>query len=46
MPGSPSKNGLTNPPTSQEVIDAIAIELTKIGKLTSLFLHSGFAFNH
>ncbi|CAG8311649.1 unnamed protein product [Penicillium nalgiovense] len=32
MPGSPSKNGLTNPPTSQEVIDAIAIELTKIGK--------------
>jgi hypothetical protein len=32
MPGSPSKNGLTNPPTSQEVIDAIAIEPTKIGK--------------
>lgn len=32
MPGSSNKNGSTNPPTSQEVIDAITIELSKIGK--------------
>ncbi|KAJ5514279.1 hypothetical protein N7463_003831 [Penicillium fimorum] len=32
LPGSPNKDGSTNPPTSQEVIDALAIELRKIGK--------------
>lgn len=32
MPGSPNKNGSTNTPTSQEVVDAIAIELSKIGE--------------
>lgn len=32
MPGSPNKNGSTDPPTSQEVVDAVAIELSKIGK--------------
>ncbi|KAJ5208776.1 hypothetical protein N7449_003155 [Penicillium cf. viridicatum] len=32
IPGRPNKNGSTDPPTSQEVIDAVAIELGKIGK--------------
>ncbi|KAJ5410417.1 uncharacterized protein N7487_004776 [Penicillium crustosum] len=32
MPGSPNKNGSTDPPTPREVIDIIAIELGKIGK--------------
>lgn len=32
MLGCPKKNGSTNPPTSHEVIDAIAIELGKVGK--------------
>lgn len=32
MPGSPNKNGSTDPPTPQGVIDAVVVELGKIGK--------------
>ncbi|KAJ5384688.1 hypothetical protein N7517_002599 [Penicillium concentricum] len=32
MPGSRNEDGSTSPPTSQDIIDALGIELGKIGK--------------
>ncbi|KAJ5255426.1 hypothetical protein N7497_007088 [Penicillium chrysogenum] len=36
LPGSINKDGTSNPPTPQEVIDALAIELTNIGLASNL----------